>query len=309
MKKHPSREPRKGILLESGTNEVEFFEFSVADECYGVNVSKVTQILVWNSLRLTELPSCNRRFLGTVPFRGRCIPAFDLRACLDLPPAEVNTQQLLLVMEFNQKTNGFVIDKVHNIQRVSWSDFTPVAANDAIQTESSVIGTVTIDGRIIMILDIEAMMSEIDPSHSVSYYADQIKMGSPRDRSSLHLMYCEDSGLIRKITLEALAKAGYANISSFGTGAEALTFLMDEDSPAVDIILSDIEMPELDGLALCKAVRASQSHAKIPFIFFSSLINEQMKAKCAEMKGDAAFSKPELHLVADAIDELYTKSR
>lgn len=101
-----------------------------------------------------------------------------------------------------------------------------------------------------------------------------------------------------------LVKAGYTQILSFPTGADGLRFLKSESGKDIDLILSDIEMPELDGLALCKSVKNDQTLAKIPFIFFSSLINEQMREKCKGVKGDACFSKPEVHLVADAIDEL-----
>jgi two-component system chemotaxis response regulator CheV len=73
---------------------------------------------------------------------------------------------------------------------------------------------------------------------------------------------------------------------------------------ATTLILSDIDMPELDGLALCKAVKANPNFNRIPFIFFSSLINDQMRAKCDIVKADAAFCKPEIHLIVDCIDSL-----
>lgn len=297
---------KKGILLEVGTNEVEFLEFSLAEQHFGVNVAKVTQILVWSNLHLTTLPTSDKVFLGTVPFRGRCIPVWDLAQMLNLEGKRAPfDRQLFLVMEFNRKTNGFIVDGVFNIERISWNHFVPITGNTLLGADDGVVGTVNINDRIVLILDMEALVAQVDPETSVKHFASQVTSGNERNRETLRLLYCEDSPLVRRVALQVLGEAGFKNIVAVPTGAQGLRYLQGPEGKSVDIILSDIEMPELDGLALCKSVKSDPELAKVPFIFFSSLISDQMKTKCAAVKGDAWFSKPEIHLVADAIDKLF----
>ncbi len=300
----------KGILLETGTNEVEFLEFTVSGQHFGVNVAKVTQALVWKDQKLTKLPHSESYFLGTVSFRKKHIPVIDLRNYLDLKgPEQTFEKQLLLVMEFNQRSNGFIVDSVEEIQRVSWDRFVPFSETAYGESEPCVTGTVTIEDRVIMILDMEAMMARVDTSMSVENYAKDIKEKGTVDRSKIRILYCEDSPIIQKVTLKTLNEAGFSNVKVFSTGKGGLDYISEKGTADIDIILSDIEMPQLDGLALCKAVKSNPQWEKVPFIFFSSLINEQMKVKCESVKANAAYSKPEIHLIVDSIEKLYADSR
>ncbi len=298
----------KGILLESGTNEVEFLEFVIGNQNFGVNVAKVTQALVWKDQELTKLPQSSSYSLGTVPFRKKHIPVIDLKSYLGIPEQAANPdKQLLLVMEFNRKSNGYVVDGVEEIQRVSWDKFVPFTETAYVQGDPCIIGTVTIDNRVIMILDMEGMMAQLDNSSSIQHYAKEIPGIGEFDRAKVRLMYCEDSPIIQKITSKILVDSGFSNIKVFSTGQAGLEYLAEVGSGAVDIILSDIEMPHLDGLALCKIVKNHKDYCNIPFVFFSSLINEQMKKKCESLKADASFSKPEVNQIVTAIEDLYKK--
>lgn len=296
--------PRKGILLEVGTNEVEFLELQIGGERYGVNVAKVTQIAVWSPSNLTALPTRDEKFLGTTQFRGKCIGVYDLRSVLSLRKPETTERELLIVMEFNQRTNGFIVDGVSNIERVSWTKFTPIEDDDLFKGASSVIGSVLIDDRIILILDIEALMSELDPEVHIEKFAGQVSQMNHNQRKNLNIVYCEDSPVIRSIALRVLTSAGFGNIQAFPTATQGLAYLNSPAGKSVNLILSDIEMPELDGLSFCKHIRQSSDIKEIPFVFFSSLVNEQMQAKCQAVGGNACFSKPQIHLVADEIDKL-----
>ena len=299
---------RGSILLDTGTNEVEFLEIAVGSERFGVNVAKVSQLLVWDQAKLTQLPSSDNVFLGSYPFRGSNCAVFDLSQILGFELRQ-DINPLLLVMEFNSRINGFLVDKVFNIERVSWNRFLPISETTFDVTSHSLTGTVMIDKRVIMILDIEALMAELDPEQQISTYIKYVNNESPvaqYKREEVQILYCEDSGVIRKTTVKTLEQAGFRNIEQFVTGAELLRHLQANAPQATTLILSDIEMPELDGLALCKAVKANPKFQRIPFVFFSSLINEQMRAKCDIVKADAAFCKPEIHMIVDCIDSLLT---
>jgi two-component system chemotaxis response regulator CheV len=299
---------RGSILLDTGTNEVEFLEIAVGSERFGVNVAKVSQLLVWDHSKLTQLPSSDNVFLGSYPFRGSNCAVFDLSQILGFELRQ-DINPLLLVMEFNSRINGFLVDKVFNIERVSWNRFLPISETTFDVTSHSLTGTVMIDKRVIMILDIEALMAELDPEQQISTYIKYVNNESPvaqYKREEVQILYCEDSGVIRKTTVKTLEQAGFRNIEQFVTGAELLRHLQANTPQATTLILSDIEMPELDGLALCKAVKSNPKFQRIPFVFFSSLINDQMRAKCDIVKADAAFCKPEIHMIVDCIDSLLT---
>jgi two-component system chemotaxis response regulator CheV len=308
MSQNPAEKAkRSSILLDTGTNEVEFLEIEVSDERFGINVAKVSQLLVWDRTKLTRMPSSDEAFLGAYPFRGSNCSVFDLRILLGMAPAHSDEGRLLLVMEFNERTNGFLVDKVFNIERISWDEFAPLSDSQLDDSTITVIGTIIVDKRVIMILDMEAIMSSVDPSQHVATYANLIS-AHPTDahyhRSDVKVLYAEDSGVIRKTTVQTLNRGGFTDVEQFSTGAALLRHVQNHTYGPSTIILSDIEMPELDGLALCKNVKSDPKLQSIPFIFFSSLVNEQMKAKCRSLRADAAFSKPEIHLIVDEIDRL-----
>lgn len=309
MAQNETRDSKRAILLEAGTNEVEFLKLSVAGQAFGVNVAKITQILLFNTLKLTALPTSDGCFLGTVEFRNHLIPIFDLRALLSIAVDDItNPQRLLLVAEFNQRTFGFIVDEVHNIERVSWDKFVASDEHALFHDDTSVIGSITIDDQIVMILDLEAMMSRVDSSMSVESCAPQLSAPGEIDRGKIRILYCEDSNVVRKATSRVLNEAGFTTLTLCTNGAEGLARLRAGGVEEFDIILSDIEMPTLDGLALCKTVKTDAALQRLPFIFFSSLISDQMVAKCKSVKGDAWFSKPQIQLVAAEIERLYLKS-
>jgi two-component system chemotaxis response regulator CheV len=293
-----------GILLESGTNEVEFLEFSVAGLNFGVNVAKVLQAITWKDSQFTAVPMASDGVLGFVHFRGVPISVIDLRHCLMLDENEGKVdKQLLLVMEFNNRTNAFLIDEIQNIHRFSWDQFTPLdAAVFSGIDENVVIGTITVSGRIVMILDMEAIMARIDPSLSLENHIVEAGLEKKDSREDLKLVFAEDSATIRQITLKALSDAGFKEVRAFPTGKQALEFMAQAKAGEVDLILSDIEMPELDGLSLCRKVREMPTWRDIPFIAYSSLINEHMKRKCEAVGINESFAKPSIVDIVSAID-------
>lgn len=299
---------KRGILLEVGTNEVEFLLFRLGTLHYGINVGKVCQITLFDESKVVPLPHSPKDLLGVMKFRERTISLIDLKSYLGVSSASTSAHRLLLVAEFNQRTIGFVIDAVERIERCTWKQFVPVTDTIAGASTNCVVGTVTLGETIIMILDLETIMSTIDPSMSIDAYADQITKNTDYARSKVSILHCEDSAVVQKTLLKTLETAGFRKFYTFPTGAEGLAFLNQPNAPKVDIILSDIEMPKMDGLTFCKNVRDNPLYKDLPFVFFSSMINEQMEQKCKGVGGDACFSKPQIHMIVDAIENLVKQS-
>lgn len=297
-----------GILLESGTNEVEFLEFTVSGQHFAVNVAKVKQTLVLKDLKLTRPPGSNLVTPGFIHYREAPTRVVDLRACLELgAPPEDTSKLLLLVMEFNQRTTGYIIDTVEGIQRHSWEQFEPLEMAVWKDNESCAVGTVTINNRVIVILDLEAMMAKLDPSMRIENHAAGIPESASIDRSSLKIVYAEDSALIQKVTLRTLTAAGFTQIETFTTGAKALEYVRTAPPGEVDFIISDIEMPEMDGLTFCKNAKGLPGFDKVPFIFFSSLISTEMERKCQSVGGDGSFSKPQIDKLVQEMEKVWER--
>jgi two-component system, chemotaxis family, chemotaxis protein CheV len=300
---------KKGILLESGTNEVEFLLFRLGGQYYGINVEKVTQIIIFDPAKVAPLPKQPPGVLGVLDYRGATINIIDLALHLELRTEDaLPERRLLLVVEFNKRRTGFVVDLVERIERCSWKQFEAMSETSGTGV-SCVVGTITLSDGIVVLLDVESILAAIDPTMGVDYFEKEIKKDESNSRSKISIVSCEDSALIQKLLLRSLGSAGYSNIRSFSTGADGYEYLCTVDPGSVDIVITDIEMPSMDGLTLCKNLRAMPEWKNVPIVFFSSMISDQMAAKCASVGGDAWFSKPEIHLLVEGVDEHVRRTR
>jgi two-component system chemotaxis response regulator CheV len=300
-----TRSTSDGILLEAGTNEVEFLLFYLDSQPYGINVSKVCQISMFDPAAVRYLPNQRKEVLGVVDFRGKTISVIDLSMHLQIKQTKEITRRLMIVAEFNQRTTAFIVDGVDRIQRCNWDTFKSIT--DSSCDVTSVLGTVRVPQEgLVIILDLETIMGSIDPTMSIDHYQNQI--ASPRiDRQNVRIVYCEDSSIVQKVLLRTLDTAGFKTVKTFFTGKDGLEYLQSVTPDQVDVILSDIEMPRMDGLAFCKEVRSMPGFAKKPFIFFSSMINHDMRRKCQTVGADFAFSKPEIQHIVSAIEEVVSQ--
>lgn len=303
------------ILLEVGTNELEIIEFIVGVQHFGVNVAKVKQVMRWTSEMLTAVHDAPPSVLGVIYYRGKPVTLVDLRQALGIeaPPAN-DARMLVLVTQFNDVTTSFLIDKVNRIHRISWKQLEPFKEIMPGVT-SYITGSVQIQDRLLMILDLEHLMSILTPHLGIM--ASQAKIESVSEnnqRSDLKIMFAEDSVLIRKMTVEQLRLAGFTHLEIFENGQRAHDKMLEYAQEAkakglpiqsyCNLLLTDIEMPQMDGLTLCKIVKKDLGLVHLPVVIYSSLINEQMSNKCRAVGSDAHISKPKIDQIVGLIDEL-----
>lgn len=294
---------KQSILLEVGTNEVEFLITVVGNQKYGMNVSKICQISLFDSRGLVEMPDQHPNVLGVMSIRGETVTIVDLGLTLNRNKSSSCERSLLILAEFNNRKTGFVVEGVDKIERVNWNRFEPFAGSCSQGNSSSVVGMVTSPEGLTIILDLESILAAIDPSMSVEHYANQIQESAfPRDE--VRILHCEDSMLLQKLVRQVLTSAGFTQLEQVSNGKAALDYAQRVGPSGVDIILSDIEMPVMDGLTLCKELRINEQFKKTPIVFFSSMINEQMMKKCELVGGDAAFSKPQINSIVGCIEKL-----
>lgn len=293
------------ILLENGTNELEVLEFTVGNNNYGINVAKVKEILT--SQPVTPIPNANPSIEGIFMPRDMMITVINLARVLSYPDSEDFTKDMFIVTNFNTLNVAFHVHKVVGIHRVSWADI--ITPDQTISSaESSVAtGIIKLDGRIIVILDFEKIVSDISPETGLK--VSDIKALGERTRNDTPIFISEDSTLLMKLITESLSNSGYTNVSAFPNGKELWEELvrLKEEGTVLDkvkCIITDIEMPLMDGHRLTKLVKSDDVLKNIPLIIFSSLVNEEMRRKGEQLGADIQLSKPEIGKLVNEIDKL-----
>ena len=306
----------QGILLASGTNEVEFIEFYIGKECFGINVSKVQRVIARKSITITPAIQAPKGVLGTIYIHDKAVILLDLRSALNIESEVADPErQLILVTSFNQTVTAFMIDNVNKIHRTAWTQFDAVQ-NDFGGEAGYTTGTVRLEDRVVTILDLERLLLEYQPRREETFTDPNPDLSS--QRSGIKILFAEDSKMIRNVTTKTLADAGYGQVISFDNGADLLDYLEDawDDcakrgvsiNERANLILTDIEMPKLDGLTLCKRIKEHEGAANnLPVVVYSSLISNEMAARCKLCGADRWIAKPRSEDIVGVIDDLALK--
>lgn len=295
------------ILLESGTNELEVLEFTLGDNHYGINVAKIREILQY--MPVTPVPNTHPSVEGIFMPRDTMITVINLKNCLNLP--QTDEKGLFIITNFNKLNVAFHVDQVIGIHRVSWENI--IKPDETLTGEhgGTATGVIKMNDRLIVILDFEAIVASISPQTGLR--VNDIDEMEARDRSDATILIAEDSALLSKLITECLKKSGYTNLIVEENGQEAWDVIKDMQAKGditkhLDCIITDIEMPLMDGHRLTKLVKSDAELRDIPVIIFSSLVNEEMRKKGEQLGADAQLTKPEIGKLVDAIDKLLNKA-
>lgn len=295
----------KGILLESGTNELEIVEFEVANNKFGINVIKVKEII--QPMPVTFIPHAHPHVEGIIQLRGEVLPVVDMLQVLGIPPTERSPQHKYIVAEFNKQRVVFHVDNVTQIHRISWNQIEK--PSDMYHGGASqVIGVIKQAEDMILLLDFERIMVDINPDSGIRVEAVR-KLGE-RERSEKRIVVAEDSPLLRKLLFETLSEAGYVNTEFYENGRDVLTYLENlvaegkDVTKEVQLVVTDIEMPQMDGHHLTKQIKANPQLQQLPVIIFSSLITDDLRHKGDEVGAEDQISKPEIAELILRIDQL-----
>ncbi len=301
------KDENQKILLESGTNELEIVEFKIGESYFGINVAKVMEIIPFS--KVTHVPKAHPCVKGIFKPRENIITVIDLPKYLNIAPEEDESENLFIVSHFNKISVAFQVHRVVGIHRFSWEEMEIPDSTIYGGIEGVVTGIVKKDERLIIILDFEKILADISPSTGIQL--SEIENMGPRKRSDKPILIAEDSEMLSRILISALNEAGYNNLIVTNNGREAwdkLENFKNDKSKAlkdhVSCIITDIEMPKMDGHHLTKLVKSDEVLAKLPLIIFSSLISDEMKRKGASLGADAQISKPEIGQLVEVIDNL-----
>ncbi|MDR3363029.1 MAG: chemotaxis protein [Desulfovibrio sp.] len=305
-------------LLNINSNELEIVEFLIEEKQpdgtvysghYGINVAKVLEII--RLPVITSVPSKHdSSVLGTFNLRGKVLPLLDLAAWLGKEIASTENAKVL-VTEFSGVRAAFLVSAVHRIHRLTWDDIK--SPNKYVQMYScgSITGVLRIEDRVLFILDMEKILAGMDSSLDMSQL--EIDTSPVEDAEHFHLLVADDSASLRHIIKSALEKSGF-RVTAASSGKEAWQYLKAELDKArgegkditdnVHLVISDIEMPEMDGHELTEKIRAEAGLAHLPVILFSSLITDAVLARGVKVGADRQVSKPDLPGLNNIIREL-----
>ena len=294
------------ILLETGTNELEIVVFRIGKDYYGINVAKVREIIRTN-IPMVPIPDAHPSVLGVVNLRGKVIPVVNLAEHLHMQSDPQERRNRIIVTEFNNIHAGFWVDEVTRIHRLSWKNVEPPSGLVK-SKEGYTVGIIKIDEKILMLLDFEKIASIINPeaglegvSHDV--ISDQVSF----DRSKKHILIAEDSSFVAELLVNYVKKVGYqVEVHKDGLSAwqalEATIQKPGDISDYFNLLITDIEMPQMDGLHLIKRIKEAEKLKKLPCIVFSSMISKELSAKCQQVGAAVQITKPEIAGLVKMVD-------
>ncbi|MGF1740542.1 chemotaxis protein [Vibrio profundum] len=313
------------ILTESGTNELEIIEFHLnkllpdgtVKHCYyGINVAKVREVI--QVPETTDYPNAQPHMVGVFSSRDILTPLVDLAGWLGVPTSQEIDKKFVIVTDFNKMTNGFLIDSISRIHRISWKDVESPSQFLEAGEQDCVVAVVRKGENLIMILDFEKIIADINPELSMGKYDISVDRTVDLDqkmvekRNGKTVMVVDDSAFIRAMIQETLSSAGY-NILSCKDGGEAHEKLMEiqkmskeekaEVSDMVNAVVTDVEMPRMDGMHLIKRLRESDSYKEIPIVMFSSLMSDDNRAKALAVGATDTITKPEIGKIVKMMDK------
>jgi len=304
------------ILLESDTNELEIVEFRVDEldshdnlvPChYGVNVAKVREII--RLPKLTKALNTSDSVEGMIKLREKVIPVLNLSKILNKYTGELAADRVI-VLEFNNVMVGVLVHSVSRIYRISWKN---VEAPSSSVYSDQVTGLVKMDDRIILVLDFEKIVAEFCASSALRpLSAEQLLENAGTDRSNRTILVADDSPFIRSTMCSTLRGAGY-NVEEAVNGLEAWEKIQkvmqqctNEGVPfrsRIQLLITDVEMPQMDGLHLTSLVRKEADLKDMPIIIFSSLASEDNIRKWHDLGAQQILTKPDLPNLVKYADE------
>lgn len=306
------------ILLESDTNELEIVEFRIDEvdwngnvvPCYyGVNVAKVREII--RLPQMSRIVNAKAGVEGMIRLRDKVITIINLATVLNKSTGDLVADRVV-VLEFNNLMVGVLVHSVSRIYRISWKNVEPPSA--AVHSDE-VTGLVKMDDRIILVLDFEKIVAELC-SESALKPLDDVTMGRSlisSERAQKTILVADDSLFIRKTLCSSLRSAGYSVVEA-ENGAEAWKMIQQvlqqvaqeggTFSDRICMMITDVEMPQMDGLHLTSLVRKEDSLKDFPVAIFSSLASEDNKRKWIGLGANCILTKPDLPKLVVVVDEL-----
>ncbi len=266
----------------AGKNRMELLTFYLnGQQRFGINVFKVREVIP--RPRLVRLPHSHPMVCGIAHIRGMTVPVLDLSSATGGPPIQDQEHASVIVTEYNRSVQGFLVGGVDRIVNLNWQEILPPPSQVA--SAGYLTAVARVEGAMVQILDVEKVLHEVNVAGGVDPEArfEREVPAAPQPRGS-HVLVVDDSSVARKQIRRALEHSGF-EVSLASDGEEALALLQrwstEPDSPLPNtvMVVSDIEMPRMDGYTLTTAIRADERLKGLVIMLHTSLsgvFNEDM---------------------------------
>jgi two-component system chemotaxis response regulator CheV len=297
----------KDILLDAGTNEMELLVFRLGPTPFGVNVAKVREII--QRVNTIEIPHAPASVEGSFSLREEVLTLVNLGRYFEMEGEETRQGAgMIIVVEFNKVRCGVLVDSVEMIHRLRWDEIEPPSGY-LTSMGVPITGSTQVDGKTVLVADFETVIADIlgIRVQEVSESSER----SPVERAHIRVLFADDSETLRTGILRVLSKGGYQTVTLATDGQDAWDKLQarrEEPNGPFDLVLSDIEMPRMDGLHLTKRIKEDPQFRSIPVVLFSSLISVDNLKKGRMVGADEQVSKPESNEMLMAMERCLLKS-
>ncbi len=281
--------------LKSGSNELRILEYRVGGQSFGINILKVNKI-VNNLENFTKVPETHVAIGGMFRDMGKVIPVIDLSMFLGIKN-EGDDADKVVVTEFFGMQTGFWVDHVDWIHHFKWADVIDAGAVFSGIDQKYVIGIVKpTEDRMVLMLDYETILLDLSPHlgrhQELSYSGDA-------DFTGRKILIAEDSPAVRAMLVNEMSELGF-EVTDCSDGEIGWKAFQKEK---FDLVITDVEMPQMDGLALTWKIRQSDT-PDVPVIVYSSIGDVGMKARASFLKADAHVTKLNLEKLVETADKL-----
>lgn len=263
----------------AGENRLELLLFNLGGkQHFGINVFKVQEVI--RCPALTSIPHAHAIMKGLAHLRGKTIPVLDLAMAIGKPALQNINESYVIISEYNRSTQGFLVNGVDKIVNINWDDVQ--APPKGLGNDNYMTAVTRIDEELIEIIDVEKILAEM-----VGVVTElQSERSEFQDKRALRILVADDSSVARNQMKRTLDQIGL-EVTLANNGKEALTLLQNSVadgqsiSETFDVLISDVEMPEMDGYTLTKTIRADDRLKDLPVMLHTSLsgsFNDKMVA-------------------------------
>lgn len=289
------------VRLENNTDELKLLIFRLGKTLFGVNVSRVREVI--ERTKTITLPYSHEAVEGVFKLRNEVMTLVTLGQYFNMVGEETKRGGgAIIVVEFNHNRYGILVDTVEEIKSLTWNDIEP-PAEFLIGSGAPLTGITKVNNQTILIADFERITEEILGIKGANEPVTAPE--NPEWKHDVKIILADDSSLLRKSMTKVLHRFGYDNITICNNGQQAWETVnrmyFEENNPA-DIVISDIEMPLMDGLRLTSKIKENQELRSTPVVLFSSLVNKENIEIGRKAGADAQVSKPDSEELIQALE-------
>jgi two-component system chemotaxis response regulator CheV len=268
-------------------------------------VAKVREVI--GQVDLVRVPMTHQAVVGVFKLRDNVIPLVDLQLYFEPGRPSEAQQRSVILMEFNDFQIGFLVDGVERIYRMSWKEVKPMPMGQG-DKDSVITSVCEVDQYLALMVDFEKITFDINGDQNIFNRGGMVPESGAKTRKDHRIILAEDSPTIRHAIRSNLIESGYVQVTACSDGGEAWNQIEqtanDPSLPRFSIVVTDIEMPRMDGLHLCKRIKENPSLRETPVIVFSSLVSDTNLKKCESVGADAAITKPQMVRLVEILDDI-----